>query len=106
VRAIARRLARSPATVCRAVAANGGLAGTVPVPRTGGRSGGRGGRSRRSWRCARGCARWWRASWGTTDLEMPRSELSGRFWLECEAGLAEESIDEIGRYRPGARTRA
>jgi len=22
--------------------------------------------------------------------------LSGRFWLECEAGLAEESIDEAG----------
>jgi hypothetical protein len=31
-----------------------------------------------------------------TELEMPRSELSGRFWVEGEAGLAEESVDENG----------
>src|SRR5262245_30903718 len=64
VRAIARGVGRPASAVCREVAANGGRERYRAAMPAGGRCAGCAGLSRPSWPCARGCARWWRASRG------------------------------------------
>lgn len=63
LRAIARSLGRSPSTICREIARNGGAKRIVQLGLTGRRGSARCARSGVAWHALNGYDGWWRISW-------------------------------------------